>query len=65
MDNKVIFYKFNNNTQETDITECNLEQAHDLYIEEVIKYEKGISDYNYFDITVNGKLLRSFNKTII
>ena len=59
---EVVFYKFNDTNQKTEVIKCDLEKAHDLYVEESIKIEKGISDYTYFDITVNGKLLRSFNR---
>lgn len=60
MKNKVKFYLFNNNTQKTKVIDCNLKESHDLFCSESIKIENGLSDFNYCDITVNDKLLRSF-----
>lgn len=53
-------FKFNENNQDTNIIKCDLGKAHDLFIDEVILAEKGDSLYTYFDITVKGKLLRSY-----
>lgn len=61
MDNETIFYKFNSNNQKTDVVKCNLEKAHELYDIERERAWKGQSEWTYFDITVNGSLLRSYN----
>ena len=61
METKTIFYKFNNTNQKTEVIKCDLGKAHDLYDIEREKVDNGKSEWTYFDITVNGKLLRSYN----
>lgn len=61
MEKETIFYKFNNTNQKTDVVKCSLEKAHELYDIEIEKAWSGKSEWTYFDITVNGSLLRSHN----
>ena len=61
METKTIFYKFNNTNQKTEVIKCSLGEAHELYDIEREKAYSEKSEWTYFDITVNGKLLRSYN----
>lgn len=58
---KVIFYCFKGSTQKTKVIPCDLSQAHKLFNEEYAKKKSGVCEWDYFDITINGKLLRSSN----
>lgn len=66
MENNVVFYCFKNSTEDTEqdskVLSCGLKQAHNLFSQEYAKKSSGICKWDYFDITVGGKLLRSSNR---
>ena len=57
-----MFYCFMESSQKSDVIICNLGKAHELFVEEHAKKKSGICEWDYFDITVYGKLLRSSNR---
>ncbi|HHX60325.1 MAG TPA: hypothetical protein GX707_06260 [Epulopiscium sp.] len=60
---KIVFYCFNGSAkdiqQESQVVDCELGRAHELFNKEYARQKEGRSKWSYFDITVNGKLLRS------
>lgn len=62
---EIIFYCFNRSSkesgQESQVIDCELGTAHELFDKEYSKKKEGRCKWNYFDVTVNGKLLRSSN----
>ena len=62
LNNKTVFYCFKESPQKFDVIPCDLGQAHRLFNEEYAKKKCGVCEWDYFDITVKGKLLRSSNR---
>lgn len=67
MSKEIIFYAYQQGTSgmpgKAKVTKChNLKQAHELFNEERQMVQDGESIHDYFDITIDGKLLRSFTK---
>jgi hypothetical protein len=58
---EIIFYCFKDGfRQKSNVIKCeNLQEAHNLFDVQYVKYKNGVCEWDYFDITVNGKLLRS------
>ena len=62
MENKeTIFYTFKDGSkQNSNVIKCiDLQQAHDFFNIEYARLKNNECKWDYFDITVNGKLLRS------
>ncbi|MTI53791.1 hypothetical protein [Geosporobacter ferrireducens] len=66
MNKKVVFYCFRDSKesegQKSNVINCDLEQAHKLFDEEYAKKKNGTCEWDHFDITVNGRVLRSSNE---
>lgn len=48
----MVLYKFNSNTQKTEIVKGGIEKLYPLFWEEVEKIKEGLSDFTYIDISI-------------
>lgn len=56
---ETVLYKFNSDNQKTDVIKCRLNLANDLFEKELALMQDQASLYNYMDITINGKMVKS------